>query len=152
MAMVYILSQFVALKTGIPTQFDNPICYTILSGHSEADIIFTIKSHPDHISSSDSMGFYPIHRAMLTQSIPVTTTLLDRGADINQVGVYGKTPLMIAFKADNIDTTFIQFLLDGDANYNAVDDDGQSVSEYAEKVGFYFTVDDKGDPVINVRN
>ena len=63
-------------------------------------------------------------------SIEAIQLLLERGADINDPGEYGRTPLMYSVRSHNL--PLIKFLIDSGAEVNRISRDGHSALFYAQ--------------------
>jgi ankyrin repeat protein len=63
--------------------------------------------------------------------LPAVRTLLERGADPNDVGGRGITPLMMAAAAAEPDANLVRLLVDRGANVGATDEDGRTALDWA---------------------
>jgi len=92
----------------------------------------------ESISARDSLDMSPLDYAcgaipqpdhQPSGSISAVALLLNRGADVNGSGKYGRTPLMTAVRSTNLE--LIQFLIAHGADVNRISRDGHSALFYA---------------------
>ncbi|HEY7171771.1 MAG TPA: ankyrin repeat domain-containing protein [Vicinamibacterales bacterium] len=69
--------------------------------------------------------------AAAQSDLPAVRTLLDRGADPNDAGGRGITPLMMAAAAAEPDPNLVRLLVDRGANVRATDEDGRTALDWA---------------------
>ncbi|KAL7944010.1 hypothetical protein V8C42DRAFT_327507 [Trichoderma barbatum] len=70
--------------------------------------------------------------------LEVARTLLEFGADVNAKNDHGKTPLHIAFEIENQGDKMVQLLLDFGANLDMLHENGNSGSNFQERVSLYW--------------
>ena len=96
----------------------------------------------ESISSRDQLNMSPLDYAcgsiprvghQPSGSIDAVALLMKSGADINDGGKYGRTPLMYAVRSNNPD--LIQFLIKSGADVNRISRDGHSALFYAQLDG-----------------
>jgi ankyrin repeat protein len=69
--------------------------------------------------------------AAAQSDLPAVRALLDRGADPNDAGGRGITPLMMAAAAAEPDANIVRLLVDRGANVTAADEDGRTALDWA---------------------
>ncbi len=92
----------------------------------------------DDPSYSTNLGMQLID-AVIEGDTESATALLEQGADVNTVGIFGGPPLVTAVMADKIE--LIPLLLDHGADVSVKSHDGYTAYEYAQQ--FY------NDPLLN---
>ena len=92
----------------------------------------------DDPSDSTNLGMQLID-AVIEGDTESATALLEQGADVNTVGIFGGPPLVTAVMADKIE--LIPLLLDHGADVSVKSHDGYTAYEYAQQ--FY------NDPLLN---
>lgn len=111
-------------------QFDkinNPLCAAAVTGNlQEIDYLLRDGASPD---STDSLGISAISHAILGSSKPAVSKLLSAGANINQAGPFGVTPLMLA--ANSGMDEMVRFLLLNGADPKLKNDDGETALDIA---------------------
>lgn len=76
-------------------------------------------------------GFRLVHIASLSDNLPSLEALAAAGADLNAVGSYGETPLMVAAQHDHLD--IVKFLVKEGVDMAAETVAGQNALDYAQQ-------------------
>jgi hypothetical protein len=71
----------------------------------------------------------PLSNAVVYSEFEIAKVLVENGADLNEYGLDGKTPLMIAAEMEAPD--MVQFLLEKGADVSRKDDSGETVAQLA---------------------
>lgn len=84
-----------------------------------------------NLASQNAQRVMPLHSSVALQSIAITKTLLDHGADVNAVQEEGYTPLHEAARNGQLD--MVKLLLNYGANINAVTSAGKTALALAQE-------------------
>jgi ankyrin repeat protein len=93
-----------------------------------------VDAFPDVISHVDSLGNAPIHYACGGDHLEVLKLLIDSGANVNQPGRFGETPLhcVIMDSEDAIALPLVRELLRVGADPSIIDTSGNAPIHYAK--------------------
>ena len=92
----------------------------------DVQLLLTANTNVNHVSS---IGYSPLHIAVINSNIDIVTLLLDQDVNVNSLTIDGKTPLHIA--ADKVEETIIQKLLAQNANPSLADAPGNTILHLA---------------------
>lgn len=101
---------------------------------SEEDITISVEAL--ELEDRDETGMTPLHRAVSDINMPLTESLIDRGADLRSKAGLGRTALHLA--SEQRSAELLKLLLDCDTRdaTSLRDDCGQTALHYAAKNGF----------------
>lgn len=107
--------------------------YYIVDG--QVDKAIDMISKIDNVDFKDANGYTYLHIAVQNESLDIIKLLISKGADINAIDIFGKTPLMIAISAFCGDRTIIDYLIKNGADIELKTKAGVSTRKLAQMKG-----------------
>jgi ankyrin repeat protein len=91
----------------------------------------------DDLNLGDTGGFTPLHLAAQQMSVAAARELLDRGAQVDPINIYGNTPLFIAVFNSRGRGEMIALLRERGADPYEENNSGQTPTDLARLIGNY---------------